>query len=160
MARKNRFVQDTEVLIYRLNHANIEEAKRLVEQICLVAESLAQDLESGDRKQFLQGTSELMARFRKRIVELEEAGFVMFGFAGGVFARFLSNTPVRSVDDLKGKKVWVPEGDQISYRAMEALNLSPVTLPVTDVLTGLQPQVGLIQIVSPAFPFENNFDIG
>jgi hypothetical protein len=74
MARKNRFVQDTEVLIYRLNHANIEEAKRLVEQICLIAESLAQDLGSGDRKQFLQGTSELMARFRKRIVELEEAG--------------------------------------------------------------------------------------
>lgn len=74
MERKNRFVQDTEVLIYRLNHANVEEAKRLVEQICLVAESLAQDLESGDRKQFLKGTSELMARFRKRIVELEEAG--------------------------------------------------------------------------------------
>lgn len=69
MERKNRFVQDTEVLIYRLNHANVEEAKRLVEQICLVAESLAQDLESGDRKQFLKGTSELMARFRKRIVD-------------------------------------------------------------------------------------------
>jgi TRAP-type C4-dicarboxylate transport system substrate-binding protein len=77
---------------------------------------------------------------------LEEAGFVSFGFAGGGFARFLSNTPVRSVDDLKGKKVWVPEGDQISYRAMEALDLSPVTLPVTDVLTGLQ--TGLIDIVA------------
>jgi len=77
---------------------------------------------------------------------LEEAGFVSFGFAGGGFARFLSGTPVRSVDDLKGKKVWVPEGDQISYRAMEALDLSPVTLPVTDVLTGLQ--TGLIDIVA------------
>jgi hypothetical protein len=74
MERKNRFVQDTEVLIYRRNHANVEEAKRLVEQICLVAESLAQDLEHGDRKQFLTGASELMARFRKRIVELEKAG--------------------------------------------------------------------------------------
>jgi len=77
---------------------------------------------------------------------LEEAGFVSFGFAGGGFARFLSGTPVRSVADLEGKKVWVPEGDQISYRAMEALDLSPVTLPMTDVLTGLQ--TGLIDIVA------------
>ncbi|QKY19343.1 hypothetical protein B4589_002735 [Halolamina sp. CBA1230] len=74
MERKNRFVQDTEVLIYRLSHGNVDEAKRLVEQLCLVAESLAQDLEDGDRKQFLRGTSELMARFRKQIVELEEEG--------------------------------------------------------------------------------------
>lgn len=77
---------------------------------------------------------------------LEEAGFVSFGFAGGGFARLLSNTPVRSVDDLRGKKVWVPEGDTVSYRTMEALDLSPVTLPVTDVLTGLQ--TGLVDIVA------------
>jgi TRAP-type C4-dicarboxylate transport system substrate-binding protein len=77
---------------------------------------------------------------------LEEAGFVSFGFAGGGFARVLSNTPVRSVDDLRGKKVWVPEGDTISYRTMAALELSPVTLPVTDVLTGLQ--TGLVDIVA------------
>lgn len=77
---------------------------------------------------------------------LEDAGFVSFGFAGGGFARFMSREPVRSVDDLKGKKVWIPEGDLISYRAMEALGLSPVTLPLTDVLTGLQ--TGLIDIVA------------
>lgn len=74
MERKNRFVQDTEVLIYRLNHGNVEEAKRLTEQICLVAESLAQELDAGERKQFLQGTRELMARFRKRILDMQEAG--------------------------------------------------------------------------------------
>ncbi|GAB7012921.1 hypothetical protein [Halolamina salina] len=74
MEGKNRFVQDTEVLIYRLNHGNVDEAKRLVEQICLVAESLAQDLEDGEHKQFLRGTSELMARFRKQIIDLEDEG--------------------------------------------------------------------------------------
>ncbi len=81
---------------------------------------------------------------------LEEAGFVSFGFASGGFAIVLSNSPVRSHDDLKGQKVWVPEGDLISYEAMRALQLSPVTLPLTDVLTGLQ--TGLIDIVamSPA----------
>ncbi len=77
---------------------------------------------------------------------LEEAGFVNFGFAAGGFAIVMSNTPVRSLEDLKGKRVWVPEGDQISYASMEALSLSPVTLPLTDVLTGLQ--TGLIDIVA------------
>ena len=69
-----------------------------------------------------------------------------FGFAAGGFAIVMSNTPVRSLDDLKGKRVWVPEGDQISYASMEAMSLSPVTLPLTDVLTGLQ--TGLIDIVA------------
>ena len=79
-------------------------------------------------------------------VGLEDAGFVSFGFAAGGFAILMSNTPVRSLDDLKGKRVWVPEGDPISYASMEALSLSPVTLPLTDVLTGLQ--TGLIDIVA------------
>jgi len=81
---------------------------------------------------------------------LEEAGFVSFGFSSGGFAIVMSNVPVRSHDDLKGRKIWVPEGDLISYEAMRALQLSPVTLPITDVLTGLQ--TGLIDIVamSPA----------
>ncbi|MEM8815025.1 MAG: TRAP transporter substrate-binding protein DctP [Pseudomonadota bacterium] len=77
---------------------------------------------------------------------LEEAGFVNFGFAAGGFAVVLSNTPVRNLDDLRGKRVWVPEGDLISYASMEAMSLSPVTLPLTDVLTGLQ--TGLIDIVA------------
>ena len=77
---------------------------------------------------------------------LEDAGFVNFGFAGGGFAILMSNSPVDELADLKGKKVWVPEGDTISYLSMEALSLSPVTLPLTDVLTGLQ--TGLIDIVA------------
>jgi len=77
---------------------------------------------------------------------LEDAGFVNFGFAAGGFAVVLSNTPVRELGDLKGKRVWVPEGDLISYASMEAMSLSPVTLPLTDVLTGLQ--TGLIDIVA------------
>jgi TRAP-type C4-dicarboxylate transport system substrate-binding protein len=77
---------------------------------------------------------------------LEKAGFVSFGIATGGFALLMSNEPIRSLGDLKGKKVWVPEGDMISYATMQALSLSPVTLPLTDVLTGLQ--TGLIDIVA------------
>jgi TRAP-type C4-dicarboxylate transport system substrate-binding protein len=77
---------------------------------------------------------------------LEKAGFVNFGFATSGFANIMSATPVKTLADLKGKRVWVPEGDSISYKSMEALSLSPVTLPLTDVLTGLQ--TGLIDIVA------------
>jgi TRAP-type transport system periplasmic protein len=80
----------------------------------------------------------------KLIAGLEQAGFVSFGFTEGGFANLLSNEPISSVDDLKRKKVWVPDGDQISFLAMQELGLSPVVLPVTDVLTGLQ--TGLIEI--------------
>jgi len=52
---------------------------------------------------------------------------------------------VRVATDLNGQKVWVPEGDLISYATMESLGLSPVTLPITDVLTGMQ--TGLIDII-------------
>lgn len=76
---------------------------------------------------------------------LEDAGFVSFGFAAGGFAAIMSNTPVESLDDLRGQRVWIPEGDRISYASMEAVSLAPVTLPLTDVLTGLQ--TGLIDIV-------------
>ena len=49
---------------------------------------------------------------------LEDAGWVNFGFAAGGFAMLMSNTPIRKFDDLKGKKVWIPEGDSISRAAM------------------------------------------
>jgi TRAP-type C4-dicarboxylate transport system substrate-binding protein len=75
---------------------------------------------------------------------LESAGFVTFGFIEGGFANLLSNEPISSVEDMRRKKVWVPEGDAISFLAMETMGLSPAVLPVTDVLTGLQ--TGLIEI--------------
>jgi len=75
---------------------------------------------------------------------LERAGFVTFGFIEGGFANLLANEPIRTVEEMRRKKVWVPEGDPISFLAMEAMGLSPAVLPVTDVLTGLQ--TGLIDI--------------
>jgi TRAP-type C4-dicarboxylate transport system substrate-binding protein len=76
---------------------------------------------------------------------LFERGLVSFGFAGGGFAEVMSRSAVRSLDDFSGQKFWVPEGDEISARSMRALGVSPVTLPITDVLTGLQ--TGLINII-------------
>lgn len=85
-------------------------------------------------------------RFDARLRQgLEEAGFVSFGFAGGGFANFMSSEPISSHANLDGKKIWVPDGDIFSFSALESMQLSPVTLPVADVMTGLQ--TGLIDVI-------------
>ncbi|PLY03853.1 MAG: C4-dicarboxylate ABC transporter [Desulfuromonas sp.] len=78
--------------------------------------------------------------------ELEAGGFACFGFAEGGFAYIMSPAPIRSISDVSGLKVWVPEGDQISYRIMKSFGLAPVSLPITDVMTGLQAR--LIEVVA------------
>jgi TRAP-type C4-dicarboxylate transport system substrate-binding protein len=77
---------------------------------------------------------------------LDGAGFTCFGFAEAGFSLLLSPFPIRTIEDMKGRKMWVPEGDPVSYEAMKTLGLSPVTLPITDVLTGLQS--GLVEVVA------------
>jgi TRAP-type C4-dicarboxylate transport system substrate-binding protein len=77
---------------------------------------------------------------------LAEAGFESYGFAGGGFAYLMSGRPVGRLEELRGQKIWVPDGDRSSFLTMQALDLSPVVLPITDVLTGLE--TGLIDIVA------------
>jgi TRAP-type C4-dicarboxylate transport system substrate-binding protein len=91
------------------------------------------------------------ARMDKRLIDgLNKAGYISFGFASTGFAMVMSGEPVRGVSDLKGKKVWVPEGDQVSYDTMKALSVSPQPLPITDVLVGLQTK--LIDIAPVSAP--------
>ena len=59
---------------------------------------------------------------------LEEAGYANFGFAGGGFAYMMSNRPLRSMSDLSGQKVWIPEGDKTSFAALRALGVAPVVM--------------------------------
>lgn len=77
-------------------------------------------------------------KLRQRV---EQAGYVNFGFAGGGFAHIMSKRPIANLDDLLGLKIWIPDGDRISYGAVKALGVSPVTMPLTDVLTGLQTEL-------------------
>jgi TRAP-type C4-dicarboxylate transport system substrate-binding protein len=69
---------------------------------------------------------------------LEEDGYVNFGFAAAGFAYMMSNKPLRTLGDLNGQKIWIPEGDRIGFAALRALGVAPVVMPVTDVMTGLQ----------------------
>ncbi len=77
---------------------------------------------------------------------LEKRGFVSFGISEGGFAYLMSNQPLTQVEQLRKQRVWVPEGDRVSRVVFEALSVSPIPLPLTDVLTGLQ--TGLIDTVS------------
>lgn len=79
---------------------------------------------------------------------LEKAGWVSFGFIDGGFAYVLSNAAVPTVDDLRKQKLWVPANDPASEQAAKSWGLSPIVLPIGDVLTSLQ--TGAINaIVSP-----------
>jgi len=72
------------------------------------------------------------------IRRLYDAGYVSFGFAGGGFAYMMSNSPLRTSADIRGKKIWTPEGDALAFAAMQAIGIAPVSMPITDVMTGLQ----------------------
>lgn len=76
-------------------------------------------------------------------------GFVSFGLSEGGFAYLMSNHPLTGTKELKGQKVWAPEGDRISRAAFESLGISPIPLPLSDVLTGLQ--TGLIDTVATSY---------
>ncbi|MDG1461969.1 MAG: TRAP transporter substrate-binding protein DctP [Gammaproteobacteria bacterium] len=80
------------------------------------------------------------------MADMERSGLVAFGSAGGGFAYLMGNQPARTIEDLQGKKTWVPEGDAVTYASMETMRLSPVVLPISDVLTGLQ--TGLLDYVA------------
>ena len=69
---------------------------------------------------------------------LEDAGYANFGFATAGFGYMMSNRPMSTLADLRGRKVWTPEGDPVGYAALRALGIAPVTMPITDVMTGLQ----------------------
>ncbi len=86
-------------------------------------------------------------RMDKRIIDgLRDNGFVSFGLGEGGFAYLMSAKPLNKISDLRQYKVWSPEGDQFSRSAFEAIGISPIPLPLTDVLTGLQ--TGMIDTVA------------
>lgn len=77
---------------------------------------------------------------------LREYGYVAFGMTETGFTYLMSAAPTRTFADLAGRKAWIPQDDAISLAIVDAAGLSPVPLPISDVLTGLQ--TGLIDTVA------------
>ncbi|MBE9516466.1 MAG: TRAP transporter substrate-binding protein DctP [Proteobacteria bacterium] len=83
---------------------------------------------------------------KELIKRLKKKGFISFGMAEGGFAYLMSDKPIRTAADLNNQKVWAPSGDAISYAVFEEGGVTPVALPISDVLTGLQ--TGLVNTIS------------
>ncbi|RTZ58035.1 MAG: C4-dicarboxylate ABC transporter [Gammaproteobacteria bacterium] len=86
----------------------------------------------------------------------EKGGYVILGMAEAGFAYIMSSkAPVASVADLRRQKVWIPAGDETSAKSIAAFGITPVPLPLGDVLAGLQtdlvnavaaPPIGVIAL--------------
>lgn len=74
--------------------------------------------------------------------DFRDNGFVLLGWAEVGFVYVFTNTPVRSLADMSGVKMWMWEGDAIASATFKSLGLNPIPLSVIDVLTSLQ--TGLI----------------
>lgn len=83
----------------------------------------------------------------KRIMDgFENGGFVTFGIAEGGFAYVMSTVPIRTVEEMRGQKVWIPDNDSMILEAVKAFDITPIPLSIADVRAGLQ--TGLINTVT------------
>jgi len=83
------------------------------------------------------------------VTALEKKGFVSFGLAEGGFSYMMSDEPLQSVADVRGKKVWLPSNHDVGEAVFGSADISPVPLPLSDVLTGLQTSLIDTVITSP-----------
>lgn len=75
----------------------------------------------------------------------QKGGMRMLGLAGGGFAYLMSTHELRSRDDLRSSKVWVPANDRIGELTFKNGGITPIPLPLPDVFTSLQ--TGLVDTV-------------
>jgi len=76
---------------------------------------------------------------------LGDGGVVCFTLMRSGFAYIMSKSPITSVEDLKDRKIWVPDNDKVTVDSVSSFGVSPIALPLADVRTGLQS--GLIDTV-------------
>src|SRR3972149_6806243 len=68
----------------------------------------------------------------------EEGGYVLLGWAEVGFVHVFTNMPIAKPQDLRSLKMWTWEGDPIAETLFRELNINPIPLSLTDVLTSLQ----------------------
>ncbi len=88
-------------------------------------------------------------KFMDRFAEgFEKKGFILLGWAEVGFVYIFTNKPINSLDDFKGVKMWMWEGDPLAEATFKSFGISPIPLSVVDVLTSLQ--TGLVDGVYTA----------
>ncbi len=71
----------------------------------------------------------------------DDGGYILLGFAEVGFVYTYTNTIVRAPSDLQHVKMWMWEGDPIAEAMFNAMNISPIPLSITDVMTSLQTKL-------------------
>jgi len=69
---------------------------------------------------------------------LEAKGFVLLNWGHAGWLHFFTKDPVRTVEDLKKTKMFVPAGDDRMVQEWKNAGFHPVALAMTDILPGLQ----------------------
>ena len=80
------------------------------------------------------------------IGRLEEEGVIAIGFASVGFAYAMGTKPIGTIQEVRRSKVWSPKDDADSVQLLKVFGIDPISLPVVDVLTGLQ--TGLIDTIA------------
>ncbi|MEE6246772.1 MAG: TRAP transporter substrate-binding protein DctP [Pseudomonadota bacterium] len=81
----------------------------------------------------------------KLMAGLAQNKFVGFGIAEVGFAYPMMQKAVTSVAGFQDLRVWAPDNDPGAMKAYGSFDLTPIPLPIADVLTGLQ--TGLIDTI-------------
>ena len=76
--------------------------------------------------------------FDKFAKGFEENGFVLLGWADVGFVYVYTNSSVKTLDDMKGVKMWMWEGDPVAEATFKSFGINPIPLSVIDVMTALQ----------------------
>lgn len=87
---------------------------------------------------------------RKRFMPTIEQGFrdngyELLGWMEVGFVHMFSTKPLRSLEDMKSRRVWLWQGDPMGQAFFDASGISPVPLSIVDVYTSLS--TGLIDTV-------------
>lgn len=80
--------------------------------------------------------------------KLKKKGYVLAGWGEGGFVYLMSKKPLKGADDMKGQKIWSPQGDQLVKTMLTEYGLVPVFLGFESVLPQLQTG-GLDAVFAP-----------
>jgi TRAP-type C4-dicarboxylate transport system substrate-binding protein len=72
-------------------------------------------------------------------------GFELLGWMEIGFVHMFSQQPIRSIEDMKKRRVWLWQGDPMGQAFFDASGISPVPLSIVDVYTSLS--TGLVDTV-------------
>ena len=79
------------------------------------------------------------------VSEFAKKGYEFLAYAEIGFVNLFTTKKYKSLEAMRGMKMWVWDGDPLAKSMFKQLNISPNPLPITDVYTSLQ--TGLIESV-------------